>query len=374
VQATHEVVIVGGGIAGASLAYFLTRRGARDVVLIEREGQPGTHATGRSAAVVYEIDPLVVVQRLKTLGAQFLRDPPVGFCERPLLDRLGILTLFGDSSWSLMRHAAAALASVGVHVETWNADECVARVPALDRRPIAGALYLPEDGHLDVHALLTSYLRAACADGAHLRCGLEVTGVLVEGGRCVGVATTAGPLRARWVVDAAGAWAQTIAGWAGAAPIDIVPKRRCAVVFEPPPGIDVAGWPMVCCDDHRVYFEPESGGLLMSPMDEAPMAPCDARPDDETIAAGFERLRQLAPALVPRSIRRKWAGLRSFAPDGAPVVGEDPRRPGFFWLAGQGGFGIETSPALGAIAADLLTTGTTVLFDAAALSPHRFQI
>jgi D-arginine dehydrogenase len=134
----------------------------------------------------------------------------------------------------------------------------------------------------------------------------------------------------------------------------------------------VRDWPMVHSDADHVYFAPESGGLLLSPMDEEPMEPCDARPDDEVIARGLARLGSLAPSLVPQTLRRKWSGLRSFTPDRVPVVGEDPRVRGFFWLSGQGGCGIETSGALGPIAADLLVNGRTERFDAAALTPARF--
>jgi glycine/D-amino acid oxidase-like deaminating enzyme len=184
------------------------------------------------------------------------------------------------------------------------------------------------------------------------------------------VVTAEGEIHARWVVNAAGAWAGKLAALAGAAPIALVPHRRTIVTFAAP--VDVRGWPMVHSDDDRLYFAPESGGLLLSPMDEDPMEPCDARPDDEVIARGFARLAGLAPSLVPQTLRRKWSGLRTFAPDRVPVVGEDPRVRGFFWLAGQGGCGIETSGALGPIAADLLVEGTTERFDARALSPARF--
>src|SRR5207237_6958412 len=155
-----------------------------------------------------------------------------------------------------------------------------------------------------------------------------------------------------------------------AAPIALVPHRRTIVVFDV--GVDVRGWPLVHSDQDQIYFAPESGGLKLSPMDEDAMEPCDVRPDDVVIVQGLERLRGLAPALVPRSIRRKWSGLRTFAPDRVPVVGEDPRVAGFFWLAGQGGCGIETSPIVGRIAADLIVDGRTERFDASLLAPNRF--
>jgi D-arginine dehydrogenase len=194
----------------------------------------------------------------------------------------------------------------------------------------------------------------------------------VEGGRCTGVVTRSGDLRGRWVVDAAGAWAGALGAQAGALPLALVPHRRTIVTFAVPPGIDAAGWPLVVSDQDRLYFAPESGGLLASPMDEEPAEPCDASPGALAVAETMDRLRAVAPRLVPRTIRRAWAGLRTFAPDRVPVVGEDPRLPGLFWLAGQGGSGIETSPALGRIAADLLLEGTTALVEAAALAPARF--
>ncbi|HJQ75479.1 MAG TPA: FAD-dependent oxidoreductase [Gaiellaceae bacterium] len=365
-----EVAIVGGGIAGASLAYFLAQRGMTDVVLLEREAQPGHHATGRSAAVLAELDPIWTLHELKVLGAEFLRRPPAGFAETPLLTPSGIMALFREPAWSAIRQAAAAIDASGTRVELLSPADALARVPALRADRFDGAVLLPDDGHLDVHAILWGYLGHARRHGVEYRFGAEVESVRVAGGRVTGVVTRAGELAARWVVNAAGAWAGRIGALAAATPIALVPHRRTIVVFDTT--LDVHDWPMVASDDDRLYFAPESGGLKLSPMDEDAMEPCDARPDDVVIAAAFERLARLAPALVPRTIRRKWSGLRTFAPDRVPVVGEDPRVRGFFWLAGQGGCGIETSPALGAIAADLLLDGRTVRFDVAVLSPARF--
>ena len=369
-----EVIIVGGGIAGASCAYFLAQRGVTDVVILEREDAPAQHASGRSAAVVHQIDGIELVQRLKILGMRFLREPPNGFAEQPLVDFAGSLAIFGDASWCDFEPRIPSIVAQGALLEALTPTEARARVEVLDPNAFAGAAFTANDGNIDVHELMSAFLRHARHAGGELRCNVEVSGAVVESGRCVGVHTNAGELRAPWVVNAAGAWAGTIAAMAGAAPIEVRPLRRCAVTFRPPADVDITGWPLVASDDHLVYFKPESGRLLMSPMDEAPSEPRDARCDDETIAAGIERLGQLAPRIVPRSVERKWAGLRTFAPDRIPVVGEDPIVPGLFWLAGQGGFGIETSPILGAIAADLLVDGRTDRFDAAALSPRRFSL
>ena len=357
-----EVIIVGGGIAGASLAYFLTERGVTDVLLLEREPQPGYHATGRSAATLSELDVVATWRELKVLGARF--------AETPLVVPSGVMLLFREPEWSALRQAAPAIEQAGIRLVLLSPAEAVARVPVLLVERFAGAALVPDDGHIDVHALLWGYLGHARRRGVEQRFGVEVRGVRVEAGRCTGVLTADGELAARWVVNAAGAWAGRVGVLAGAAPIALVPHRRTIVTFAAP--VDVRGWPLVQSDADRLYFAPESGGLLLSPMDEEPMEPCDARPDDEVIAQGFARLAGLAPSLVPQALRRRWSGLRTFAPDRVPVAGEDPRVPRFFWLAGQGGAGIETSGALGQIAADLLVAGKTERFDARALSPARF--
>jgi len=366
----RDVVIVGGGIAGASLAYFLAERGVTDVVLLERESQPGYHSTGRSAATLSELDPVPTLHRLKATAAPFLRNPPPGFAETPVLAETGVMVLFREPLWSAFRQVLPDIEQAGTRLELLSQADVLARVPVLAPDRFAGAALVPGDGAIDVHALLWAYLGHARRRGVEHRFGAEVHAIRVAGDRIAGVVTDEGEIAARWVVNAAGAWAARVGALAGATPIALVPHRRTIVVFDV--AVDVRGWPLVHSDQDHLYFAPESGGLKLSPMDEDAMEPCDARPDDVVIAAGFERLRELAPALVPRTIRRKWSGLRTFAPDRVPVVGEDPRVAGFFWLAGQGGCGIETSPAMGALAADLLVDGRTSRFDAQLLTPQRF--
>jgi D-arginine dehydrogenase len=280
------------------------------------------------------------------------------------------MTLLQGPLWNLFHELLPAFEQEGTRVQLLSPSDVLARVPVLVAERFDGAAFLPDDGHIDVHALLWSYLRHARRRGVEHRFGVEVRAIRVERGRVTAVVTDEGEIAARWVVNAAGAWAGRVGTLAGAAPIALVPHRRTIVVFDV--GVDARTWPMVHSDIDRLYFAPESGGLKLSPMDEDAMEPCDARPDDLVIAESFERLRGLAPALVPHGIRRKWSGLRTFAPDRVPVVGEDARVEGFFWLAGQGGCGIETSPVLGAIAADLLVDGTTVRFESELLSPRRF--
>ncbi len=368
-----EIIVVGGGIAGASLAYSLTRRGIADVLVLEREEQPGYHATGRSASVLDEADPNPTVRLLKVQGARFLRQPPPGFTEHPLVDNAGVMLLYSGSDWAAIQTVIPEMERAGTRIDLLDREAAVARIPVLEPGQFDGGIFLPEDGHIDVNELLSGYLRHAAAAGVELRVGTEVTGVLVERGRCVGVDTADGPLRARWVVDAAGAWVGVLGQMAGAAPIRFTPHRRTAITFDPPAGLDVRHWPLVADETHGCYFTPESGGLMASPMDRDPMAPCDARPDELGVAQTIDKLTRMAPSLVPRAIRRKWAGLRTFADDDGFVVGPDPTLPGFFWLGGQGGSGIITSAAVGAIAADLLCDGRTDRFDVRLIAPDRFR-
>ncbi len=369
----YEVIIVGCGIAGASLAYFLTERGVTDVLILEREEQPGYHATGRSAAVLVELDPIFSIFQLKALSAAFLRDPPDGFSEYPLLDRSGILVMFRKPIWNAIKELSKTWEQAGVSLQLLSPSEVLDRIPVVSPDHFDGGVWLPEDGHIDVHELLSGYLRHARRRGAELRCNVEVRGIRVERGRCSGVVTNAGEFQSRWVVDSAGAWAGKIAKLAGAAPIEITPKRRTIITFAGPVDIDTSTWPLVANLSHELYFSPESGGIYASPMDEDPMEPCDAHPDELVVAMTIDRIEKLAPRLAPKSIRRKWAGLRTFAPDQAFVVGEDPLVKGFFWLAGQGGSGIETSPIVGQIAADLIIDGRTDKIDSSILSPMRFE-
>jgi len=369
---THEVVIVGAGIAGASLAYFLGEAGLGDVLLLEREENLAVHSTGRSAATLCVMDEIPTLQEILIASAPFLRSPPAGFSEYPVLRPTGALTVFSPNTWERVEATLPALRAQGLECQARSAAACARLIPVLDPSSFAGGVLVPADGRLDVHEILSSYLRRARRAGAELRLGTEVDSFLIEAGRCCGVVAAGEELRARVVVDAAGAWAGALARRAGASDIPLRPHRRTIVTFPWPDGIDPSAWPFFASEAHAVYFAAEGADLLLSPMDEDEMEPCDPSPDDAVIAAGLERLARLAPRLVPRTLRRRWSGLRTFSPDRVHVVGEDPNLPGFFWLAGQGGCGIESSPLIGAVAADLILSGHTSRFDARRLAPDRF--
>jgi D-arginine dehydrogenase len=371
-RSSFEAIIIGCGIAGASLAYFLAGRGMTDVLIIETEAQPGYHSTGRAAPVLMELDLVPSVLQLKTLGAEFLRSPPPGFSEHPVLRQSGILVISEGPLWEKVMELVPDLNRAGAVVNILSSEEALSIVPVLSPENFQGALHLPQDGHLDVNELLWSYIRHARRRGAELRLSEEVRAVKVDRGRCTGVITDQGVYHSRWVVNAAGAWAGNIRRLAGPSPIQLTPYRRTIVTFSAPEGLHVKDWPLTIDLSHDLYFSPESAGLLASPMDEDPVEPCDARPEQLAVAQTIERLKRLTPRLVPRAITRKWAGLRSFAPDRAMVVGEDPFVKGFFWLSGQGGAGIGASPAVGRIASDLIVEGRTELMNIQPISPTRF--
>ena len=366
------MVIVGGGIAGASLAYFLAEGGLGDVLILEREDTLAFHSTGRSAATLSVIDDVPTLQEILIAAAPFLRSPPPGFSEHPVLRPVGALNLFPEATWEDRRATVSGLRELGLACQVLGPEECVERIPVLAREAFAGGLLIEGDGRLDVHEILSSYLRRARAAGAELRMNAEVESFVIEGGRCRGVVVGGEEIAARLVVDAAGAWAGPIAALAGAMEIPLRPHRRSIVTFPWPEDVEPADWPFLASESHEIYFAPEGSELLLSPMDEDFMEPCDPSPDEEVIAAAIERLGRLAPKLVPKTLRRRWSGLRTFSPDRVHVVGEDPGLPGFFWLAGQGGCGIESSPLIGGVAADLILHGETQRFDARRLAPDRF--
>lgn len=371
-----DVAVLGGGIAGASAAAHLAADCS--VVLLEREDQPGYHASGRSAALFSEAYGNAVVRALSVASRPFLETPPPGFAEHPLLSPRGAMHV-GDATQEA--HLAAMFAETSRLVPGMRAlsgPEARALVPALRPDRVAAAVLEPDARDIDTNALLQGFLRLFRSHGGRVLTRAEVHAITRTG---IGweVETRIGRVSARTLVNAGGAWADTLAAMAGLAPLGLTPLRRTAFLFEPPPGLEVGAWPAVVSAAEDVYFKPDAGLLLGSPADETASEPCDAQPEEWDVAVAAERIEALAELPV-RRIRRRWAGLRTFAPDRTPVLGPDPAEPAFVWLAGQGGYGFQTGPALGRAAASLLRTGELPAdllefgITPAALGPGRLRV
>lgn len=345
-----DVAVVGAGIAGASLAYALAPH-AR-VLLLEREEQPGYHATGRSAALFMASYGPPQVRALSLTSEEFLRHPPDGFASGPLLSPRGALMVAApdqmaalDAHWEVMRTLSATSRRL-------DAAEVLVLVPSLRPERVGGGLLEADASDMDVHAIHQGYLRGARQHGMRVICSAAVRGLL-HTGTGWHISTTAGHFLARTVVNAAGAWADQVGVMAGARPLGLLPCRRSAMTFAAPGGVDVRHWPMVIGVDEDWYFKPDAGVLLGSPANADPVEPHDVVPEELDIAMAIDRIEHNTTMQIRRPLRT-WAGLRSFVADGGLVGGFDPQVPGFFWLAAQGGYGIQTSPAMGQACAALI--------------------
>ncbi|MCP3987142.1 MAG: FAD-binding oxidoreductase [bacterium] len=353
-MSSYDFIVIGAGIAGASAAYELQQHGS--AVLLEREALPGHHTTGRSAAFLVDSYGSATVGRLTRGGRGFLEQPPDGFADHPLVAPNPVLWIGREDQRASL---AAALASGReAEAELREVDPRGARelCPVLREDYLAGAVVEPNTLYIDVAGLLEAFLRGFRKRGGELATKAEVTRIEPRGDAWevdAGGRTWHAPV----VVNAAGAWSDVVGRLAGARSIGLQPLRRTAITFDPPTGSEIGTWPLVIDADEDFYLKPEGAQLLASPCDETPSEPCDASPDDYDVALAADRV-QRATTLEIRHIRRSWAGLRSFVADRSPVIGMDPERPGFFWLAGQGGFGIMTSPAAARAAAGLIVTGS----------------
>ena len=345
----YDYLVAGSGIAGASIACELAA--SASVLVIEREESHGYHATGRSAAMFIESYGNAWVRRLTGASRGFFDAPPDGFCSHPLLKRRGCLTVALRDQRSALDAVAADIGATGSEMREISGEEARAVVPIL-RPDLVAAIFEPDSCDIDTHSLHAGYLRLARARGAELQlnAGVERIERRPAGWR---VTLTGGDTaEARVIVNAAGAWADQVAELAGASPLGLAPRRRTVILIDPPAGLAIETWPTVIDVDEQFYFKPGSGRLLASPADETPSAPGDAAPEELDIAVCVDRL-QTATTLSISHVRRSWAGLRTFAPDRTPVFGYDPDSAGFFWFAGQGGYGMQTAPAAARLAAAL---------------------
>lgn len=349
-----DFLIIGGGIAGVSVAAELSAHGS--VILVEAEDHLAHHASSRSAAL-YEpyYGPPPIVELSLASGAALVA--------------AGVLSPRGTMLVSGLDGVAAFKAEQDAfHMDPITPDEAVARFPALDPGKVAAAAYADHAQDIDTDLLIQCYARKARENGAKILLRAPVTAI-APGWR---VTVPQGEIIARTLVNAAGPWADRVAAMAGVAPLGVVPKRRSMARIPAPGGLDVASWPMVFGLAEGFYAKPDAGALIVSPCDADPMEPHDAWADDMVLAEGLARYEELARFPVDRLLS-SWAGLRTFAPDGAPAYGRDPAAAEFAWFAGQGGYGFQSAPAAARFLADSLLGRPTDAALAAALSPARFR-
>lgn len=353
-QEQSDFAVIGAGIAGASVAYRLALRGA-SVLVLEREQQPGFHATGRSAAMFIESYGTDQVRALTRASRAFYERPPAGFCAHELLVERGVLYVGAHGQERLLDEALALYQRDGLDARRLDAAQAAALVPCLRQELLAGAVLDADSTDIDVAELHQGFLRGLAAHGARLRCKAELVQARrdAQAGTWQLVLQDGSTVAARHVVNAAGAWADAVARLCGAAPLGIEPRRRSAFTFAAPEGVDPRRWPAVIGVDESFYFKPDAGQLLGSPANADPVAPHDVLPEALDIATGIHHIEALTTLRIRRP-SHTWAGLRSFAPDGDLVIGWDAAREGFFWLAGQGGYGIQTAAAASELACALL--------------------
>ena len=368
-----DIIVIGAGIAGASAAAGISLN--QRVILLEMESQPGYHATGRSAALFSEIYGNSAIRALSTASRPYFLDDANWSDGVPLLGPRGSMIIAREDQMAQLDAMAVSINSDRARLI--SAAEACNLCPALRANYVAQALHEPDACDVDVSALHSVYLRRLKQRGGVTMLAHKVTRIEQRGGLWyidTGEACFSAPV----LVNAAGAWGDEIAQLASVQPVGLQPMRRTAFTVDPPQGLVPDSWPTVIDVEEQFYFKPEGGRVLISPADETPQPPSDVHPEEIDIAIGVDRV-EAAAKLDIRHIRHRWAGLRTFVSDRTPVVGFDDKASGFFWLVGQGGYGVQTAPALAQIAA-MLIEGQALSgyvedagIDVATLSPERLN-
>ena len=372
----YDFVIIGAGIAGASAGWELAAH--RRVLLLEREAQPGYHTTGRSAALYSATYGTPNICALTRASRAFYDAPPPEFGSAPILTPRGVVYLAGPDQLDLLEAAYAEALPRNPQVRRLTREELLEQAPCLRPEAVAAGMSEPGAADIDVHALHQGYLRGLRQRGGEIRTHAEVT-ALQRGEEGWHITLGDGEvLHARAVVNAAGAWADVVAAQAGVPPIGLEPRRRTAFTFPVPAGMQAAHWPAVIGIAEDYYFKPDAGQMLGSPANADAVAPHDVVPEELDVALGIHRIEQVTCFQIRRP-SHTWAGLRSFVADGDLVIGWDNHVAGFFWLAAQGGYGIQSAAgaalltrqlALGEpLAPELAREGV----DVAGLSPARLR-
>lgn len=355
----YDIVVIGAGIAGASIAAELAP--SASVLLLEREPQPGYHSTGRSAAYFSASYGSAAVRGITAASEQFYREPPDGFSDVSLLhprDTVFIARADQLEKMHAFHHEIPQLQAL-------DRDAVLRRVPILDADYLRGGLLEVGGGDLDVDAILQGYLRHFRRSGGTLCCSQQVGSLSkLPGGWELSLKSGKSPdsdieekVRCKIVVNAAGSWAGQLGQLAGIGDLGLQPRRRTALLLRLPGETDASDWPLTVDIEEQFYFKPDAGLLLVSPADATPSIACDAQAEELDLALAVDRLER-ATSLTIKRIEHRWAGLRTFAPDAEFVVGFDPRAEGFFWMAGQGGYGVQSAPGLAKLASSLVTGST----------------
>lgn len=367
-QIDADAVIIGAGIAGVGLAAELA--GDYKTVILEMESRPAYHSSGRSMAIFIRNYGNTVIRALNAASAPLFENPDKALFPNPLITQRGVLTIAGEGS---RPDLDAQLAQADGLVEI-TPDEAVAMIPIIRRELLVGAAYERDAQDIDATALHDGWLRKARAAGVQLLTDAPLTRAERVNGKWR-IETPKAIVTANTIVNASGAWADLVAERCGVNPLGIRPMRRSVAVLPPPPGPDCSRWPLLDDVSESWYMKPEAGRIYVSPAEEIPVEPHDAFVDDMVLAEGLDRFSQATTYELAR-LESSWAGLRSFAPDRSPVCGYSDKAQGFFWLAGQGGYGIQTSPALSRLAGQLIRRvepDAALLSVVAALSPTRFS-
>ena len=369
---TSDILVIGGGIAGLSGAAAMAD--SASVVILEGEAQTGFHTSGRSATMFHYALGNPLIRRLTQASRAMFDSPPDEFGDTPLGQRTTMLVHARENELGALEQLSADMAPFTA-AELCDEAELAKLCPLL-KVGGEGSVRGLADHHclkIDQHALMQGYTRQLRDRGGRIVTAARVAGIARRDGIWQVTSETGERFKAPILVNAAGAWADAIALLAGVQPLGIAPLRRTIITFDAPEGTDLEHLPFTKTVNDELYFGAESGRLFASPMDEEASDPCDSQPDEIGVATAAWRVEDRTHAEVA-AVRAKWSGLRTFTPDRVPAVGFAADADGFFWLAGQGGAGLQTAPALSSIAAALVERRPLPVsgIDAAALDPGRF--
>ncbi len=350
---SYDVLVIGGGIAGASIGYELASD--RSVGLLEMEATLAYHTTGRSVATFLESYGGRTIRLLTTASRSFMEEPPEAFA-RPLLKPLPLIWVAPEGDVDALHAMYEAVVELVPDMRVLSANDVVEMTKVVRSDWVAAGLVEPGASEIDVAALHGGYVRGLRSRGGEIHTSTGVAEMVRIDDRWQVVDRAGNPYDAAVVVNAAGSWCDIVAGIAGAQPVGIHPLRRTVFTIASPAGIDPHAIPLVADVSGTFYFKPEGPQILCSPADEVPSEPCDARPDEIDVAKAIDVI-NTATTLDITHVRSSWAGLRNFVADRSPVTGFDDELDGFFWFVGQGGYGIQISPALAQAGAELVRSG-----------------